>query len=100
MVVAGATELLATSVSVLVVVALAGLNDAVTPVGSPVAVRVTVPLKPCCGLMVMVLVALAPGATVNAEEEDDTLKAGELDVAVKLSMSDCPAGVPHPVARS
>ncbi len=48
-------EALAVSVNVLLVVALAGLNDAVTPDGSPVTTRATVPLKPCCGLIVIVL---------------------------------------------
>ena len=41
-----------------VVVAL--LNDAVTPVGKPDAARVTVPLKPFSGAMVMVLMPVAP----------------------------------------
>ena len=53
--VAAAAEVLAVSVSVLEVEALAGLNDAVTPAGSPDTARFTAPLKPCCGLMVMVL---------------------------------------------
>jgi len=42
-----AAELLAVSVSVLVVVALAGLNTAVTPTGKPAALRLTAPVKPC-----------------------------------------------------
>ena len=44
---AGGAELLAAKVSVLLVMALAGLNDAVTPVGSPEAARFTTPVKPC-----------------------------------------------------
>jgi hypothetical protein len=35
-------------------------NDAVTPVGSPVAAKATVPVKPFWGVIVTVLVALAP----------------------------------------
>jgi hypothetical protein len=57
--------LLADSVKVLVFVVLLGLNDAVTPLGSPDADRLTVPLKPFCGVTVMVLAPLAPCATVK-----------------------------------
>jgi hypothetical protein len=55
-----AAELPAISVKVLVVVALTGLNDAVTPVGNPDTVRFTALAKPCCAPTVMVLVPLAP----------------------------------------
>jgi hypothetical protein len=41
-----AAVLLAFRVNVLVVVVLAGLKDAVTPLGRPVAVKLTLPLKP------------------------------------------------------
>ena len=51
---------LALSVKVLVLVALAGLKEAVTPLGRPEADKLTVPLKPFCGVMVTVLVPLAP----------------------------------------
>lgn len=55
-----AAVLLAVKVSVLDAVAGFGLNDAVTPLGRPVAEKLTPPLKPFCGLIVMVLVPLAP----------------------------------------
>jgi len=45
---------------VLVLVVLAGLNDAVTPDGRPEADKLTLPLKPFVGLTVIVSVALAP----------------------------------------
>lgn len=48
-------ELLAVNVSVLVDVVLAGLNEAVTPLGNPEADKLTVPVKPFCGLTVIVL---------------------------------------------
>ena len=51
---------LAVSVNVLVLVVLLGLNDAVTPLGSPDADKLTLPLKPFCGVTVMVLAPLAP----------------------------------------
>jgi hypothetical protein len=47
--------LLAVNVNVLVVVAGFGLKDAVTPLDSPEAEKVTPPLKPFCGVTVIVL---------------------------------------------
>ncbi len=55
-----AAVLLAVSVNVLVLAVLLGLNDAVTPLGSPDADKLTLPLKPFCGVTVMVLAPLAP----------------------------------------
>jgi hypothetical protein len=52
--------LVAVNVNVLVAVAGFGLNDALTPLGRPDADKVTVPLKPFCGVTVIVLVPLAP----------------------------------------
>jgi hypothetical protein len=52
--------LLAVNVSVLVVAVLLGLNDAVTPLGRPDADKLTLPLKPFCGVTVMVLAPLVP----------------------------------------
>ena len=47
---------LAVSVSVLVEAAGFGLYDAVTPLGNPVVVNMTLPLKPFAGLTVIALV--------------------------------------------
>jgi hypothetical protein len=52
--------LLAVSVSVLVPGVLMGLSVAVTPLGWPEADKLTLPLKPFCGLTVIVLVPLFP----------------------------------------
>ena len=57
--------LLAVSVNVLVLAALLGLNDAVTPLGRPDADKLTLPVKPFCGLTVMVLVPRAPCTMVK-----------------------------------
>jgi hypothetical protein len=95
-----AAELLASSVRVLPVMVLAGLNVAVTPAGNPATARFTALVKPGCEATVMVLVPLVPGAMERAEAEDDKLKAGVFVVAVKLLISGWPAGLPHPVARS
>jgi len=56
--------LLSVSVKVLVLAVLLGLNDAVTPLGRPDADKLTLPLKPFCGVTVMVLAPLAPCAIV------------------------------------
>lgn len=98
--VAAAAELLAIKVSVLLVIALAGLNDAVTPAGKPAMVRFTALLKPCCALTVMLLAPLAPAAMESVDTDDDKLNAGAFDAPVRPLIKGCPAGVPHPVARS
>ena len=67
-------ELLAVSVNVLVVVVVLGLNDAVTPLGSPDADRLIVPLKPPCRATVMVLAPLDPCGTVRLLGEAEILK--------------------------
>src|ERR1017187_4021221 len=59
-------EPLAVSVKTLVLVVLAGLNDAVTPVGRvDVTARPTLPVKPLMGFTVIVLVPLLPCAMLN-----------------------------------
>jgi len=60
-----AAVLLAVRVNVLVLAVLLGLNDAVTPLGRPDADKLTLLLKPFCGLTVMVLAPLAPCAIVK-----------------------------------
>jgi len=67
---------LAVSVNVLVVVVGFGLNPAVTPLGSPEALKVTLPLKPFTGLTVMVLVPLLPWVTVRVLGFAVRLKSG------------------------
>jgi len=54
----------AVSVNTLLLVALAGLKDAVTPEGRPLAERATDPLKLLSGVTVMVLVPDAPATTL------------------------------------
>jgi hypothetical protein len=52
--------LLAVKVTVLLVVVLPGLKEAVTPLGRPEADKLTLPVKPFVGLTVMVLLPLLP----------------------------------------
>ena len=63
---------LAVKVTVLVVVALAGLNEAVTPVGRPDADNATDPLKPLTLAMVTVLEPVAPCAMDKLLGEADS----------------------------
>ena len=66
--------LLAVSVSVLVVVAGFVLNDAVTPLGKPDADKLTLPLKPFCGVTVIVLVPAVPCVIVKLLGDDESVK--------------------------
>jgi len=56
---------LAVSVNVLVLVAGFGPNEAVTPPGRPDADKLTLPLNPFCGVIVIVLVPLTPCVIVR-----------------------------------
>ena len=71
-----AAVLLAVSVSVLVLVALPGLNEAVTPAGKPEADKLTLPLKPFCGVIVMVFVTLAPCVSDRVLSDAESEKLG------------------------
>jgi len=67
---------LAVSDNVLMLVAGFGLKAAVTPAGRPEAERVTLPMKECSGVMVIVLVPAAPpGLMVTEYSEDESEKA-------------------------
>lgn len=65
-----AAALLADSVRVLAV------KDAETPDGRPETARATLPANPFCGVVVMVLVPLAPCAMVRLLGEAERLKSG------------------------
>jgi hypothetical protein len=79
-----AALLLAVSVSVLLVVAEAGLNDAVTPLGKPDADRFTLDVNPFCGTILTVLVPLVPRVIGKLAGEAEKLKSGD---AVALTVS-------------
>jgi len=73
-----AALLLAVSVSILVLAVVLALNEAVTPLGRPDADKLTLPLKPFCGVTVMVLAPLPPCVTVAllGEVKSEKLGAG------------------------
>jgi hypothetical protein len=65
--------LLAVNVSMLVLVVLLGLNDGVTPLGRPEADKLTLPVKPFCGVTVIVLVPLFPWVIVRLDGDAERL---------------------------
>ena len=67
---------LAVSVKELVVVAEAGVNEAVTPLGRPDAAKLTLPLKPFRGATVMVLRPLDPWRMLKLLGDAERLKSG------------------------
>lgn len=69
--------LLAVRVSTLEVVDDVGLNEAVTPLGIPVAVNDTLPLNPFSGVTETVSVTLLPCVTESVEAEGASVKLGE-----------------------
>src|ERR1017187_463007 len=87
------------SVSVLVVVVGFGLKPAVTPVGRPVAFRVTLPLKPPAGTTVIVLVPWAPAAIVSEIGLAVRVNDGPTG-PVRALIRPVPFGLPQPVIRS
>ena len=79
---------LAFTVIVLEVVPGFGLNAAVTPDGNPEAAKVTLPVNPFCGAIVIVLVPLPPRATVKLVGEAESAKFG-VALTVKLTVVVC-----------
>ena len=69
-----AAVLLAERVSTLDAVAGLVANDEVTPVGSPVAVRLTLPAKGLTSAMLIVALPLDPCAIESALADDDSVK--------------------------
>ena len=88
-----------TKESVLEVLVLAGLKVAVTPLGTPEATRLTVPLKPFTAATEIVELPVFPRATVRAVGELESMNEAGV-VWLRSLISDCPAGDPQPVARS
>ena len=68
--------LLAVSVRTLEVAEDVGLNEAVTPLGRPVAANETLPANPFSGVTVTLSVAVLPCVTESVEAEGDSVKPG------------------------
>jgi hypothetical protein len=92
--------LLAVNVSTLVPVVGFVPNVAVTPLGRPDAVRVTLPLNPPASFTVMVLVPLLPCVIDRLPGESESVKLGVEDPAANRLMIPVVFGLPQPVHRS
>jgi hypothetical protein len=91
---------LAVKVSVVELVEGFGLKAAVTPLGKPVAEKVTLPLKPFVGATEIVLVPPAPPCViVTLEGEAESVKFGVLDPGHAFTKF-ATFTVPMPVAKS
>jgi hypothetical protein len=89
---------LAVSVRTCVPETVPAANDAVTPLGSPVAARVTVPLNPFAPVTVIVLVPVLPWATDTLVGKAESVKLGggvteRSTVAVAVSAPEVPVMV-------
>lgn len=91
--------LLAVRVIVLVEVVGLGLKEAVTPLGNPDALRVTLPENPPRSVTVIVLVPLLPCVMVRLLGESDSVKLADDEGASRLIIP-VVFGLPHPVHRS
>jgi hypothetical protein len=80
-----AAPALAVSVNVLELDVGFGLKLAVTPLGKPDAERVTLPVKPFVGVMLIVLVPLLPCVIVRLLGEGDRLKLGVPEQPLKAN---------------
>lgn len=73
---------------------------ALTPVGNPDAVRVTLPLKPFSGFTVMVVEPEVPWRRVKPAGDDESVKLGCVENAGQLLTKLAAFTVPTPVAKS
>lgn len=89
--------LLAVNVITLVALVLAALNAAVTPLGNPLAAKVTLELNPFDPLTLIVLVPLLLRGIVRLAADAERLKLGTVTVTaivvVLLSVPDVPVTV-------
>jgi hypothetical protein len=91
---------LAVRVNVLVVVAGFLLNNAVTPLGNPDADKLTLPLKPFCGVTVIVLAPPVACVIAKLLGEADSAKFGVCAEAGQLFTRLAAFTLPIPVAKS
>jgi hypothetical protein len=92
--------LLAVRVNVLVLVVGFVPKFAVTPLGRPDAVSVTLPLNPPISVTVIVLVPLPPCVTVTLLGEAESVKLGDEDDGASRLIIPVVFGLPQPVHKS
>jgi hypothetical protein len=77
--------------------AVAGVNEAVTPFGRPAAAKLILPVKPFCGVTVRALLVLLPGLRLRALGDAESVKLGTVIVrsivAVLFRVPDVPVTV-------
>lgn len=91
---------LAVNVKVLAFAVLVGLNDAVMPLGSPEADKLTLPLNPFRGTTVIVLAPLPPCVMLTLLGNVERAKPGAGPPAGQLFTKLVAFSVPMPVAKS
>jgi len=69
-------EVAAARINVVALAELAGLNDAVTPAGKPLAEKFTLPVNPFAGTTLIVELPLAPEAMLKLEGDAVSAKLG------------------------
>ncbi len=89
----------ATKVNVLLVVAVAGSKETVTPLGRPEAAKVMLSLKPFCGVMLMVVDPLPPWEMLKLAGELAIVKPAGAETG-QLFTKLAALKVPMPVAKS
>ena len=93
--------LLAIRVNVLEDVAGFGLNKAVTPLGRPEADKLTLPVKPFCGVTAIVLVPLAPCVMLKLPGDAESVKfCGALTISESVVLLLKPLAVPVTVTEN
>ena len=88
--------LLKYSVLALVVVGF-GLNSVVTPLGTPVAENLTLPVKPLTGRTVIAVFACEDTGMLTLVGDAEMVKSGEAAVTVKVTVVECVIPPPKPV---
>ena len=83
--------------SVLVPVVGFGLNEVETPVGTPVAESLTLPVKPPVGVTVMVEVPVDDAGIVTLVGDAERVKSGEAELTVNVTVVECISPPPEPV---
>jgi hypothetical protein len=78
----------------------AGLKLAVTPLGWPLAVKVTAESKPSRKVEVMVDLPLLPCTTVTEAGDAERVKVGDVTAGARALSRPVPLGLPQPVTRS
>jgi hypothetical protein len=95
-----AALLLAVKVTVLVLLVLAGLNEAVTPLGRPDAEKLTALENPLWGITVIVLVAVPLRVMVMLLGDEEREKPGAGPLAGQLATKLAAFKEPIPLAKS